>query len=315
MLKIAEENLKTKDELDAMERALNALSRPVHICLTNASSPLSYGLIPEIAKGVIFGEQTEVTLHLLDSDENLEGVTGVEFETVDLACPLLRGVKTTSDPKVAFEDCSVIVLLDEIQRGEEEEKSDWLKRNFDFFANYAKVIDTVAKKDVKVLVGGAGPVNFIADMMIRNAPEIPRQNFVGFSRLLENQIKAVIGKLLKVNSAYIVDALVWGNPAGEHYVDIAHCRVHNFDGAIWGPPFYSRPVKELIYDKKWLEKDFLEMVNSRQQSLVTTMNHRNSTSHSAALATLLQHWLQGSPEGQVFSLGVHSEGMFLLRKK
>ncbi|XP_064644589.1 putative malate dehydrogenase 1B [Lineus longissimus] len=308
MLKIAEENLKTKDELDEEERSLKALSKPVNICITNASSPVSYGLIPEIAKGVTFGDQTEVTLHLLDSEENIEGVGGVEFEAVDLACPLLRGVKTTSDPKAAFKDCSVIILLDEIKKGEEEENSDWLKRNFEFFTNYANIIGAVAKKDVKILIGGAGPVNFITDMMIRNAPEIPRQNFVAFSRLLENQVKAVIGHLLKVNSAYIVDALVWGNPAGERFVDIAHCRVHNFDGAIWGPPFYSRPVKELIYDKKWLEKEFQEMVNSRQQNLVTTMNHRNSVSHAAAIATLLQHWVQGSPEGQIFSLGVYSEG-------
>ena len=38
------------------------------------------------------------------------------------------------------------------------------------------------------------------------------------------------------------------------------------------------------------------------------MKHKATCSHAAAVATLLGHWCLGGPDGQVFSLGVLSDG-------
>ncbi len=78
-------------------------------------------------------------LRLYDSHERADMLEGVWLESQDLAQGVLSGVTTTTDLREAFADCSLIVLLDEIEKKEDETKEDWLKRNFDLFANYAKV--------------------------------------------------------------------------------------------------------------------------------------------------------------------------------
>ena len=76
------------------------------------------------------------------------------------------------NPAKAFTNCSVIIVLDELLQKEEEEYDDWIKRNCDLFSEYAKEINNVARKNVRVLVAGNGPVNFNAMMMIKNAPNV-----------------------------------------------------------------------------------------------------------------------------------------------
>nr|KAG5695053.1 hypothetical protein BaRGS_032546 [Batillaria attramentaria] len=52
---IAEENAKTKQEVDAEEAHFRSLSKPLHICLSGASSPTCYALISSITSGEVFG--------------------------------------------------------------------------------------------------------------------------------------------------------------------------------------------------------------------------------------------------------------------
>ncbi len=49
--------------------------------------------------------------------------------------------------------------------------------------------------------------------------QIPRQNIVALSRCVENRAKAVIGQRLNVNTAGVVDLIVWGNVNGQHFID------------------------------------------------------------------------------------------------
>ena len=220
MTKIGDENKKTKDEIDEEEAEFRAKSKPSHVCVSNASDGVAYGLINSIAHGDCLGSDVEVSLRLLDTEENTDILSGVMLETIDLNQPLLRKVETTSDPSVAFADASVIIVLDEIEKGEEESKEDWLVRNKNHFVAYAEVIDKVAKPDVKVIVAGNGPVNFNVHMMLDNMNNIPAQNVVGMARTLENHAKAVIAQRLNVNSAGVVDLTVWGSINGTHIIDV-----------------------------------------------------------------------------------------------
>ena len=36
-------------------------------------------------------------------------------------------------------------------------------------------------------------------------------------------------------------------------------RVHEYDGAVWGPPWFSLPVPEMVADEKWLQVVFLSI--------------------------------------------------------
>ena len=253
MQKIAGENKKTKEEVDKEEAEFRSKVKPFNVCVTNAASGIAYGTVAGIVKGEALGEDADLALHLLDTEENQEELEGVRMEAFDLAASTLRGLSQTSDPVSAFKDCSYIVLLDELLQGEEESKEDWLRRNHDHFVHYTKIIDSAADANVKVVVGGRGPVNFNVYMMLKNTQKIAPENIVAQPRLVENHAKAVLAEKLNVNSSGIVDLIVWGNPNGTNFVSVLQARVHGYNGAIWGPDWFSLSAPGMVFDDKWLE--------------------------------------------------------------
>lgn len=308
MKKIGDENLHTKKELDEEWARFKALSHPVKVCITNATSGTAYCMVNSLCNGSVFGKDTEVSLCFLGGEDEMEHLAGTEMEAFDLAHPLLRGVKVTSNVTEAFTDSAIIVHLDEIQKNEEESKEEWLKRNQELFTHYGQIINKVAASDVRVLVCGAGPLNFNTLVLIKNCPRISRQNIVACPRLIENQAKAILSEKLKVNSAGLVDTIIWGNINGTHEVDLSVAKIHGYDGAIWGPPSFSIPLLEMLYDKKWLEGEFYELPPKRKEIVEAALKKPKDMSHAAAVATLLGHWCQGCSDGRIFSLGVYSEG-------
>ncbi|KAL4229100.1 putative malate dehydrogenase 1B [Mactra antiquata] len=314
MCKIAKENEKCKTEIDKEEAEFKAQSNPLNVCITNASSGVCYSLLDSLCKGDVLGKDVELVIKLFDNESKKEYLEGVAMEICDLAYGLSRGVKVETNAKDAFKDCSAIILLDDIPQGEKS-KDDWIKENADLFVNYAKIIDEVALKSVRVLVAGSGPVNFNAYMMIKNAPSIPRQNIVALSRLIENHSKAVIAERLKVNTACVVDLIIWGNPHGQHYTDVSNSRVHKYDGAIVGPDSFSVSGPEMVFDKKWLETEYLELVKTKQDRAEEAMKHPSASSRASAINSTMMHWFSGSPCGQMFSLGVCSDGWYGVPKE
>ena len=308
MTKMASENKVYKEMEVKEEQEYKALSNPLYVCITNAASPACYAMVNAIAKGDVFGPGTEVALRLFDSNDKLEQLEGLKMEAMDLAHGPLRAIEIMSDAKKAFSGCEAIVLMDDIPKKDGETREDFVKREVDHYVQYAKIINEVANKTAKILLVGNGPVNLDIYMMIQNAPNIPRQNFAGLSRLLENRAKSVVAERLNVNSNGVVDLIIWGNVNGENYIDISNCRVHGYDGAIWGPPSFSLPAREMIWDKKWLDTEFVELVRTRGEKAAELMRHPTSMSQGAAIATLLEQWWNGSPTGQMFSLAVCSEG-------
>ncbi|XP_060573511.1 putative malate dehydrogenase 1B [Ruditapes philippinarum] len=309
MTKIAAENAKIKTEMDKEDAEIRAQSQPVNVCITNASSHVCYALLNSLTRGDVLGNDVEMKVRLFDNGDKKEYLEGVRMETEDLAHGLLRGIKVETNITAAFKDCSTIILLDEILQGDKS-KEEWIKENSEHFVNYAKVIDKVADKSVKVLIAGHGPNNFNATMMIKNAPNIPRQNFVALSRLVENQAKSIIAERLHVNTAGVVDLIVWGNPNGQHYIDVSKSRVHGYDGAIIGPESFSVSGPEMVFDRQWLETEYIELVKTKQNKAEEAMGHAAVLSQAFAINSTLMHWCNGSPSGQMFSLGVCSNGWY-----
>lgn len=193
---------------------------------------------------------------------------------------------------------------------EEETKASWLLRVHDRFVGYARVINEVSPPNVKVIVGGRGPINFIVSMMIANAPRIPRQNIVGCAQLVECQAKGVLADTLSLNSAGIVDVTVWGSVNGSFYVDTTRAKLHGFDGAVWGPNWFAVSANETTRNDKWLEKEYQQLVKARTADTAEKTGHSQpAIATAAALTTTLKYWWNGSPSRQTFSLAVYSEGM------
>jgi len=201
------------------------------------------------------------------------------------------------------------VFVPKIEQEEDETTPSWLSRVHSRFVGYARVINEVAPPNVKVIVAGGGPINFIVSMMIENAPLIRRQNIVGCAQLVECQAKGVLAETLTLNSAGVVDVTVWGSVNGSIYVDTTRAKLHGFDGAVWGPNWFAVSANETTRNDKWLETEYQELVRTRTAATRTQTGHSLPAIASAsALATTLKYWWNGSPAGQTFSLAVLSEG-------
>jgi len=313
MLKIKDENVVTKKELAEEENYFKSLCNPITICIVNASSPVCYNLLPSIASGEIFGAGVEVAVNLVDNESSIDALNGIAMEIEDFAFPLLRKVDVLTDVESAFTNATAVIILD--RPSAEEESIEAITRNAETFQKYAAALDATALSDVKVILSGSGCVNFNAHVLVHHTTNIPKQNIVVASRLLERRARSVLASKLKVRSSDLKDAIVWGNCSNSakpesFCIGLESARVHNHDGAVLGPAWFSRPVLEVVDDNKWLETEFRLFHNQRKGDIETKTRHASSMSEAASIGSLLHDWIHGGPQDEIYSLGVESEGWY-----
>lgn len=309
LVNIAKENLQTKVEIDGEEEQRKAAITPLRVCVGGASNALAYGVLSYLAQGEVFGIDQEVSIYLLDTAECQEVLEGTAMEIKDCSWPLLRDVVYTSDPAVAFNDASVIVLLDGVPLTDGGDKKEQLLANAKIFKAHGQALDQYAKKDVKVLIGG-GPSSVNAFVTSKFAPSIPKQNICALARLQENRAKGLLAKKLIVNTAGLKDVVIWGNIGVVTTADPRNARVHGYDGAIWGPhiPGFTRQVPEMVHDDKWLAGEFLETLKKPLDNVKNPGATPSLSGSFAVLSQLCDLW-QGT-SSEIYSLGVFSEGWY-----
>nr|XP_056717186.1 putative malate dehydrogenase 1B [Euleptes europaea] len=307
MRQIAEENLQTHIEVEQEEKELESLVSPLHIWINRAAGHICYHLIPLLTNGEIFGMETEVSLHLLDRS-NCKGVLpGVVMEAEDLASPLLRSVSMHTDLDGAFLQADVIVLLDDILQETIPTLEDCIQQVTSQCQVYGPLIDKNAKSDVKVVVMGRTFSNLKTLMLIRNAPSINPRNIVTVA-VLECEAKVMLARKLNMHSAGVKNLIIWGNVSGSSFIDLSHTELYEYDSAIWGPPSFSRPVLDVLFDRQWLHSEFVASLSS----LSSWGHHCLGMAPAHVIATVLRYWYRDSPPNEIISLGVISEGQFEL---
>ena len=159
---------------------------PMRVAVTGAAGQIGYSLLFRIANGDMLGKDQPVILQLLDLPQAQAAVKGVVMELEDCAFPLLAGVVITDDPKVAFKDADVALLVGARPRSKGMERKDLLEANAQIFTVQGKALDEVASRNVKVLVVG-NPANTNALIISHYAPSIPKENFSAMTRLDQNR--------------------------------------------------------------------------------------------------------------------------------
>ncbi|XP_069052621.1 putative malate dehydrogenase 1B isoform X2 [Lepisosteus oculatus] len=315
MKNIASENLQTKIDVMEEEAYYRSLIKPLHIWITSALSPVCYALLPMLGKRDLFSENTVISLHLLDIGGSEEELCSLKTEAEDLALPIFHEITIHTELSEAFRDADVVLILDDIQPEEDQAlRERAIKELADRCQNYGLLIDSHSHKEVRVVVAGNSYVNLKCLVVMQNAPSINPHQFVATAIQLENEARAQLAKKLNINTADVKDVIVWGNITGNSYIDLQRAKVFRYDGAIFGPPDFSQPVLEVIYDRKWLETDFLASVRSRRCAAEDKMHRPAGLSAANGIATVLQCWNHDSPVDDVLSLGVISEGQFGIPK-
>ena len=270
----------------------------MRVAVTGAAGQIGYALLFRIASGEMLGKDQPVILQLLEipDDKAQQALKGVMMELEDCAFPLLAGMSAHSDPREAFKDADVALLVGARPRSKGMERKDLLQVNAQIFTAQGKALNEVASRDVKVLVVG-NPANTNAYIAMKSAPDLPARNFTAMLRLDHNralsQIAAKTGKAV----AGIEKLIVWGNHSPTMYPDT---RFATIDG---------QPVQTLINDDAWIRDTFIPTVGKRGAAIIEARGLSSAASAANAAIDHVRDWVLGS-NGKWVTMGVPSDGSY-----
>lgn len=273
---------------------------PMRVAVTGAAGQIGYSLLFRIANGDMLGKDQPVILQLLDLPQAQAAVKGVVMELEDCAFPLLAGVVITDDPKVAFKDADVALLVGARPRSKGMERKDLLEANAQIFTVQGKALDEVASRDVKVLVVG-NPANTNAYIAMKSAPNLKRENFTAMLRLDHNRALSQIAAKTGKPVASIEKMFVWGNHSPTMYADYRYATV---DG---------KSVKDMINDPVWNNDVFLPTVGKRGAAIIEARGLSSAASAANAAIDHVHDWVLGS-NGKVVTMGIPSNGEYGIPK-
>jgi malate dehydrogenase len=271
--------------------------QPVRVAVTGAAGQIGYSLLFRIAAGDMLGKDQPVILQLLEITQALPALKGVVMELEDCAFPLLAGIVTSDDPKIAFRDADVALLVGARPRSKGMERKDLLEANAQIFTVQGRALDAAASRHVKVLVVG-NPANTNALIAMKSAPGLKPRQFTGMMRLDHNralsQVAARIGKPV----AAVRKMVIWGNHSATQYPDVFHAEV---DG---------QKVWPLINDQAWLESTVIPTVQKRGAAVIEARGSSSAASAANAAIDHVRDWVLGSREGDWVTMGIPSDGSY-----
>jgi malate dehydrogenase len=278
------------------------MKAPVRVAVTGAAGQIGYSLLFRIASGQMLGPDQPVILQLLElpMDKAQSALKGVMMELEDCAFPLLAGMAGTADPKVAFKDAEVALLVGAKPRGPGMERKDLLLENAKIFIEQGKALDAVAARDIRVLVVG-NPANTNAYIAMRSAPSLPKGNFTAMLRLDHNRAVSQLAAKASVPVGSIDKVVVWGNHSPTMYAD--------YRFAMTG----GRLVRDIIGDESWNRNEFLPKVGKRGAAIIEARGMSSAASAANAAIDHIRDWVLGTGVRWV-TMGIPSDGSYGIPK-
>src|SRR6478609_9176024 len=296
-------------------------SAPTTVTITGGGGQIGYALLFRIAAGDMLGADRPIRLRLLEIPQGLRAAEGAALELQDCAFPLLRDVEITDDPAVAFDGCSIALLVGARPRGPGMERADLLAANAGIFGPQGAAIAATAAADVRVTVVG-NPANTNALIAAASARGVPADRFTALTRLDHNRAVGQLAAFLDVAPGEIADVIIWGNHSATQFPDVAHAILPD-----------GMPVVEAIAARvggpeaaiAWLDEVFVPRVARRGAEIIEV---RGSSSVASAANAAIDHVRDeqlgthrgmtsaavvsrgeyGVPEGLVCSFPVTSDG-------
>lgn len=275
------------------------MSKPaMRVAVTGAAGQIGYALLFRIASGEMLGKDQPVILQLLEiPDEKAQkALQGVMMELEDCAFPLLESMTAHSDPRTAFKDADVALLVGARPRGPGMERKDLLQVNAKIFTEQGKALNDVASRDVKVLVVG-NPANTNAYIAMKSAPDLPAKNFTAMLRLDHNRALSQIANKTGKAVADIEKLVVWGNHSPTMYPDTRFAKIN------------GQAVQELINDEAWIKDTFIPTVGKRGAAIIQARGLSSAASAANAAIDHIHDWVLGS-NGKWVTMGIPSDGSY-----
>jgi malate dehydrogenase len=275
------------------------MKKPMRVAVTGAAGQIGYSLLFRIASGEMLGRDQPVILQLLEiPDEKAQkALKGVMMELDDCAFPLLQSMIPASDPKVAFRDVDVALLVGARPRGPGMERKDLLEANGAIFVPQGKALNEVASRDVKVLVVG-NPANTNALIAMKNAPSLKPTQFTAMMRLDHNRALTQVAQKTGKAVTAVKHMTIWGNHSATQYPDVFNATV---DG---------KPAAGVVNDQAWIEQTFIPTVQKRGAAIIEARGLSSAASAANAAIDHVRDWVHGTPADDWVSMGIPSDGSY-----
>ena len=273
------------------------MKSPIRVAITGAAGQIGYNMLFRIANGDMLGHEQPIILQLLDIPPAQQVLRGVAMELEDCVFPMLQQVITTDDPRVAFRDAEVAILVGARPRGKGMERKDLLQANGAIFTEQGRLLNEVAARNVKVLVVG-NPANTNALICMNNAPDLDPRNFTAMMRLDHNRAIAQVALKLFQPIQDIKKMVVWGNHSGTQYPDLSHCEIR------------GRKVLEVLQDQDWIENTFIPTVQKRGAAVIEARGLSSAASAANSAIAHVHDWLLRSHHNDWVTMSVPSDGSY-----
>ena len=273
------------------------MKSPIRITVTGAAGQIGYSLLFRIANGDMLGPEQPIILQLLDIPQAQPMLRGVAMELEDCVFPMLQQVIITDDPKIAFRDTEIALLVGARPRGKGMERKDLIQANGPIFVEQGRTLNEVAARHVKIMVVG-NPANTNALIAMKNAPDLDPRNFSAMMRLDHNRGIEQIALKLFQPIRDIQKMVVWGNHSGTQYPDLSFVEIR------------GRRVLDLLPDISWVEKEFIPTVQKRGAAVIDARGLSSAASAANAAIGHVHDWLLRSHHNDWVSMSVPSDGSY-----
>ena len=276
--------------------------KEINVAVTGGAGQIAYSLLPRLVSGETFGPDTRVNLRLIEIPQVVYKLQGTIMELVDCGFDQTGELTATSDIREGVKDADWVLLVGSIPRGividgkKIEERSDLLKINGGIFTDQGSAIGELAKSDAKILVVG-NPANTNA-LIGMNSANNPSQQWFAMTALDANRAKAQLAEKAGVNISSLKNMIIWGNHSPTMYPDPYNATINGTSAA------------EVINDSKWLEDDYLPLVQQRGKAVIDARGASSAASAANAAIDTVKSVINPTDEGDCFSAAVVSDGSY-----
>ena len=276
--------------------------KEINVAVTGGAGQIAYSLLPRLVSGETFGADTKVNLRLIEIPQVVEKLQGTIMELTDCGFDQTGELIATSDIKEGVKDADWILLVGSIPRGividgkKIEERSDLLKINGGIFTDQGAAIGQLAKPNAKILVVG-NPANTNA-LIGMNSAGNKHQEWFAMTALDANRAKAQLAEKAKVDISTLKNMIIWGNHSPTMYPDPYNATIDGTSAA------------EVINDSKWLEEQYLPLVQQRGKAVIDARGASSAASAANAAIDTVKSVINPTADGDCFSAAVVSDGSY-----
>ncbi|KAI6655047.1 Malate dehydrogenase 1B [Oopsacas minuta] len=287
-----------KYKKETLNLFLDTIPQDYLICIITSSdsdSDYFYNLLNLISDDSVFGKRKR-SVYILSSEEPQTKYMGWVLELQDTASPYVHEVKW-------FEySNSILKSVDFIfwHPSEITQKS---------IETTLSVIIRSLKSNTnkyKCLISGKHSFELMVYLRENLKQEEFTDRFISSGLYVEMKAKSIIAGKLNVNSKYVSDVIVLGDPWGTLAVDfsviIKYAKIQTYQGGIRGPTWFKILGNDVIYEKDWDSTTFKDLL---KESLKSDTQYNVI---AASLAKQATYWVSDTITDTIFTSTVsHQE--------